>query len=482
MSQELLHKIQSFSMDGDASPSLSFAARLARENAWPHAFAERAIREYKRFIYLAMSAGHPVTPSVQVDAVWHLHLTYTRSYWHRLCQDTLGKPLHHEPTKGGLSEGEKFQDWYAKTLESYRRIFDEKPPADLWPDSEQRFGDDQHFVTVNTKRNWIVPKAAVLRASAIAAILVISGLFASGCAGNVFDPFTLKGTDYFKFLIPAFFVTFVIGLFLRSQAKGPGYASADDYPQLRWDQVAYLHGGASRLLTATIARLVHNGWARVSENKTTLEIADRLPDSASDVERQVYQYLPLERTRAEPLQILTMQVRSLWSFEKQQLCEEGLLLSPGRRFLTAVISILPMAIVFVYFGIQRLLIGIQNDKPYGFLLITLIITAIVMIIMLFATPRRTRKGDQILKWLKRNTRRRPNETNDRDVSMDVALFGTTVLVGEMALLAAWYPRPTSTGGGCGTTVSSCGGGGGCGGGGCGGGGGGGGGCGGCGGG
>ncbi|MEK6230809.1 MAG: hypothetical protein N2A42_03075 [Luteolibacter sp.] len=33
--------------------------------------------EYKRFVALAMLAGHPVTPSEEVDQAWHLHLVYT---------------------------------------------------------------------------------------------------------------------------------------------------------------------------------------------------------------------------------------------------------------------------------------------------------------------------------------------------------------------------------------------------------------------
>jgi hypothetical protein len=36
---------------------------------------------------------HIVTPSEQVDQVWHLHLTYTRSYWDEFCPNVLGQPF-----------------------------------------------------------------------------------------------------------------------------------------------------------------------------------------------------------------------------------------------------------------------------------------------------------------------------------------------------------------------------------------------------
>jgi hypothetical protein len=154
---QLLEHLLEFRFDG-TSAALPFHERLGRENGWSIGFTARAITEYRRFVFLAMVAGHPVTPSDQVDQVWHLHLLYTKSYWDRLCGDVLGRPLHHEPTTGGQSEGHKFAGWYARTLESYRRIFQEDPPGDVWPDKRIRFGEDLHFRRVNTQRAWVVAK------------------------------------------------------------------------------------------------------------------------------------------------------------------------------------------------------------------------------------------------------------------------------------------------------------------------------------
>ena len=154
---DALDRIMAFSFD-DGEAAFPFAARLARENGWSRDFAERVIVEYRRFVFLALAAGHPVTPSDQVDQVWHLHLLYTRSYWHRFCGQTLGGRLDHGPTKGGPQESVKFENWYERTLDSYRKIFGD-PPPDIWPPSEIRFGDDLHYVRVNRKRNCIIPRA-----------------------------------------------------------------------------------------------------------------------------------------------------------------------------------------------------------------------------------------------------------------------------------------------------------------------------------
>ena len=102
-------------------------------------------------------SDHALTPSDQVDQVWHLHLLYTRSYWIEFCKNTLGQEIHHGPSKGGKSEKEKFGDWYSKTKELYSKTFDKKPPEDIWPTSKVRFSE-LNFRRVNLHRNWIIPK------------------------------------------------------------------------------------------------------------------------------------------------------------------------------------------------------------------------------------------------------------------------------------------------------------------------------------
>ncbi|MEM8874543.1 MAG: hypothetical protein AAGD32_09810 [Planctomycetota bacterium] len=170
-SDVLWQKLQSFSLDVPGA-ALTFTHRLARENEWSVDFAERVVDEYKNFVYLAMRAGHSVTPSEEVDQAWHLHLCYTRSYWDDMCGNVLERPLHHGPTQGGADESAKYHDWYALTLASYRRVFGEAPPADIWPPVEKRFAADWRWVDV--KRNWVVRKPRMLTAGVAAVILPMS--------------------------------------------------------------------------------------------------------------------------------------------------------------------------------------------------------------------------------------------------------------------------------------------------------------------
>ncbi|MFM7057215.1 MAG: hypothetical protein ACKO2P_09875 [Planctomycetota bacterium] len=57
-----IRSVEDFEID-PGPKEFTFAARLARENRWSLQFAERVIREYKRFCILAVRSGHPVTPS-----------------------------------------------------------------------------------------------------------------------------------------------------------------------------------------------------------------------------------------------------------------------------------------------------------------------------------------------------------------------------------------------------------------------------------
>jgi hypothetical protein len=45
--------------------------------------------------------------------------------------------MHHHPSVGGAAERDKFDGWYRTTLASYRRVFLEDPPSDIWPDAPE---------------------------------------------------------------------------------------------------------------------------------------------------------------------------------------------------------------------------------------------------------------------------------------------------------------------------------------------------------
>jgi len=168
----LWNKIHQFKMD-DEGAVFKFSQRLSRENGWTINFAQKAIDEYKKFIFLCCISEKGVTPSDQVDQVWHLHLTFTKSYWVDFCRNTIGKEIHHNPTKGGAIEGLKFDDFYSATKNLYKEKFGALPPENLWPANTQRFSDID-FQRVNLRQYRLVRRFRLTKK--VIPILVIAAL------------------------------------------------------------------------------------------------------------------------------------------------------------------------------------------------------------------------------------------------------------------------------------------------------------------
>ena len=164
---------------GPDDASLSFEQRLARENGWSADYAGRVVLEYKKFCYLACTAGHQVTPSDQVDQAWHLHLTYTRDYWERFCPQVLHRPLHHGPTAGGPAEKARYFQQYAQTLAAYEQTFGALPPEDIWSPASERFGSHlsgvrvhtDHVVTLSRRTLWLALGGAIVLSLAIGLVM-----------------------------------------------------------------------------------------------------------------------------------------------------------------------------------------------------------------------------------------------------------------------------------------------------------------------
>lgn len=155
---ELYNQIQAFELDQpDVFP---FSQRLAKENQWSLTYTQQVIEEYKKFLFLAIAADHQVAPSYAVDQAWHLHLTYTHSYWDDLCAQILQKPLHHHPLKAGATQQELSWQGYSKTLKSYENFFG-YPPTDIWQPPKVRFKQVGQLKLVSSQDYWLIPKPSL---------------------------------------------------------------------------------------------------------------------------------------------------------------------------------------------------------------------------------------------------------------------------------------------------------------------------------
>lgn len=117
---------------GPNASTRAFASKVAKKTGWDLSFALRAVEEYKKFVFLGVTADFFVTPPKIIDRVWHEHLLFTRSY-REFCRTVLRHDFDHHPEL--VPTGDQtavFQAQYEATLERYEAEFNMAPPAVIW--------------------------------------------------------------------------------------------------------------------------------------------------------------------------------------------------------------------------------------------------------------------------------------------------------------------------------------------------------------
>lgn len=406
---------------GTADCILSFARKLAREHGWSQTYADGAIREYKRFCFLAMVAGHAVSPSDAVDEVWHQHLTYSRDYWQRYCPDVLGSNLHHEPARGGRDSLRLHYGQYAETLASYQHWFG-PPPEAYWPSALVQTASPARFRRVDLARSWLLPRPAWPRPDwrqlAAAAVLLCAAPLLQALPLN---PLDFDGPAFLGFYVALFLVCIGIAVLLRRQLIDIGGerrgAALDTWA------TAYLAGGTQRVVDAGIASLLASGQAQWDDHKKSLEIAHP---------QQVRDY-PLDgiarAAAAEPsLSRVARRVDGHIERIRNALLANKLLIDDSRRWLIGFSCALPFALLSVL-GVAKIIVGLTRGRPVGFLIVLTLIAAGGALLLLFNRPERSRAGDRALREMNTRHAHARRAPRDADIGLAVALAGTAVLAG-----------------------------------------------------
>ncbi|WP_207632566.1 glycine-rich domain-containing protein [Foetidibacter luteolus] len=236
--QTLWAKIHNFALDAPGA-SFTFTDRLARQNGWTKTYTQRAIEEYKKFIFLCCITPTGVTPSDPVDQAWHLHLTYTKSYWVDLCRNTLEKEIHHNPTKGGKAEAQKFDGYYTGVHTLYKETFGYPPPADIWHNNKERFSNI-NFQRVNLSRYWLIKKPVITLRDVMlpAALALIVMLFIQAAGAEVL-------VVAVAIIIVALIIKFAVEPFVEKERKNRsdgGSCSAHTYSSCSGGDGCHSHG------------------------------------------------------------------------------------------------------------------------------------------------------------------------------------------------------------------------------------------------
>lgn len=454
--QGLWERIRRFELD-DPEAVVPFSRKLAAEQGWSPGMTDRAIEEYRRFLLLAMVADQVVSPCDVVDQVWHLHLVYTRSYWQRLCEQTLGRPLHHEPSRGG-ADGAKYEATYQRTLALYTEVFGHAPPADIWPSAEHRRNRRAGWRRVDLQSHIVIPKRMATWAAM--AVVAAMALLAVGCspAGQgkgpgISNPFDLPGPQFLLLyggLLVAAVVVIAISRFrARRTAEGPDIDTAhglDPY------NVSYLNGGAVLAVSTALVQLVDRNIIDIDRRSGRVTwLMPATPASLHPLERAIVRAIGLPARIRDIRPAVGHEVERI----AERLAERGLVVPAGRAVMVQTIGQLLLGALTLA-GLLKVIVGIARDRPVGYLVVLVLVTA-ALLLWAGRRPHRTKRGDRLLRAMQErrdDLRQLPPRLAGEDLAMGVALFGMSALAThEMSDLRRTF-QPHEAGG---SWVGGCGG-------------------------
>lgn len=179
---------------------LSFREQLARAQGIRTTSADRAIEEYRRFLYLCATTDAPAAPPKAVELVWKLHMQHTRDYNDVLCA-AIGTRIDHAPGMDATSD----RTGYRALKAAYCATFGD-PPAKIWKSGlPMRLMLIIGAVALSAVALLVFPQEAahwlVLLGLFAATFLVLAGWGRSGSGGFWFefggdDPFSDRTENF----------------------------------------------------------------------------------------------------------------------------------------------------------------------------------------------------------------------------------------------------------------------------------------------
>jgi hypothetical protein len=113
---------------------------LVERKGWTLTQCADLEREYKRYISLCLSyPDEKLTPSRDVDEVWHTHILFTKNY-RRFCQAVNGAYLDHSPHLEADKKNPELKKLPQRTMELYERHFG-KADSRIWPWASAELSD-----------------------------------------------------------------------------------------------------------------------------------------------------------------------------------------------------------------------------------------------------------------------------------------------------------------------------------------------------
>ena len=471
-----LLRLSQYSLDAPDAP-MPFSRRLAQAEGWSTLFTLTVIEEYKRFAYLAVHAGHPVTPSEAIDAAWHLHLQYSKDYWTVFCADVLRAPLHHAPGIGAPDEEDTYARHYQQTLDSYRSTFGVEPPPDVWPTPPEHVQEDN--APEQDGRAWrpfnmaAPPSVSIVRRIpplvwlAIGVALIAITTHAAPDIGVLNYPGPLFLAFYLGVCVIA--CLSIRGLHRFTYSRCPRGVALVSVPHaLTPDEAALIAGDASRMAQVATLALLDASAIRIAypskkgRDRKTYVVANT--EQAPERHMSAWRWLTQQKQHRSPWPSFRDQLISEASDMTARLQGQGWMWTSGSMRATTLAAWAILLLV-LGLGVAKVFVGLTRDRPVMWLLIEMAsfgfaywwLTARLVGV---GSAGPTAAADAALDvYRQRGQQGSDASWSKTDLLWMTALAGTSVLVGtawaDHRLVMGGPVAPIGSGGSGSDTSSSC---------------------------
>ncbi|GLZ38962.1 TIGR04222 domain-containing membrane protein [Actinokineospora sp. NBRC 105648] len=195
------------------------------------------------------------------------------------------------------------------------------------------------------------------------------------------EPWGIAGPDFLRvYLVGAAFAILIAGA-VRIMARTGAAAHRTGTGQLTVAELAYLAGGARRVVELSVARLLDAGKLRPSRGGR-VQAVEGAASGTDPVDRAVLAETRRHKHRSVSLVVdRVVQLQAVTS-TADALVAKGLLVD--RRAARARLSAAPIAVLFAV-GLVRWVNGVSQGRPVGWLSVALLGT-LVLLVAVFRTP------------------------------------------------------------------------------------------------
>lgn len=454
MNTPLWMSISTFNLDEPIS-EYRFSTRLAKENHWTAGFTQKAITEYKKFMYLAATAGDMVSPSPIVDIVWHQHLIFTESYT-SLC-GLIGKNIQHIPSTHNREQADRFRQAAERTKELYNSTFGEQP-KDIW-EAEDIF-DWLRLPRARWKVNQFTGRSALLFiVLVIPCYILLKPLYV-----HIDNPYFLIG-----YMLLCVMALTVLNIYNKA-ALTKIVAGFDEAAYIRHLQPAEL----IYLKEQNLAAVVHGSVDQllkekkiVINNDQTIQLLGQ--NEAQTAEEFTVRQVILTGAISYPVLLRQLILKPVWANIKGSMDAFRQHFIQSRAFGNLFYLNVCVLLFILMLGLVRILTGLARHKPVALIIFFTVVMLFALLIFLAFLSYAV--CNSIIPALYKN-QILPEKRHQAGLDWQYFLIGAAVLSPEFVPMVKHYDSHSgssggdSSGGSDGSCGSSCGGGcGGCGGGG-----------------